>query len=382
MAKVEGRKSVLIIQRIIPHYRVALFARLSELPGIDVAVAHGTRSLSTGHLAHGGRLPFKAIVAQWYRVSLFGLTATIQPGSLTAVRSLSADIVIAEGTFNILTNLLVAIYCRASGRKFIWWVGAWERGEWRTWARWLIRCYTRLAILPAHAFVAYGTYARDYLIRLGAAAEKIHIAHNTIDTEEIERNFAKYVQEGLSVRRNLRLDDKRVVLSVGALLRPKRVDTLIRAFARVRNRCPEAALVIVGDGSSRMELEELAEKLSVKDVAFVGRIEESNPYFAMADLFVLPGLGGLALNQALAFGKPVICSEADGTERDLVAEGVNGHIVRPGDEDALEEAMADLLADGERLAEMGKASRRIVREKVNLQNMVVGFTKAIDSVGD
>ncbi len=377
-----AKRSVVIIQRIIPHYRVPLFQRLSERPDLDVVVVHGTKSLNSGHVAHGGRLPFKAAYAEWYRLSLFGLTATLQPGSLSAVRSLAAHMVIAEGTFNILTNLLVGIYCRLSGRRFIWWVGAWERPEQRTWARRLIRCYTRLAILPAHAFIAYGTHARDYLIELGAAPDRIHIAHNTIDTEEIDLHLQRFMQEGLRVRRNLGVEGRKVVLSVGALLRQKRVDTLIRAYSRIRDRCPEAALVIVGDGSCRKELEELVDKLSVRDVTFVGRKEESNPYFAMADIFVLPGLGGLALNQAMAFGKPVICSEADGTERDLVIEGVNGHIVKPGDEAALEKAMLDLLADKGRLKEMGKASRRIVREKVNLRNMVAGISKAIDSVCD
>lgn len=376
------RKSVMIVQRIIPHYRVPLFRSLSQLPDLDVVVVHGTRSLNSGHVAHEGRLPFKAVFAQWYRVSILGLTATIQPGSLSAVRSLPSHVVIAEGTFNILTNLLVGLYCRLTRRRFIWWVGAWERPEGRAWARRLIRCYTRLALWPAEGFIAYGTYARDYLVGLGAPPEKVHIAHNTIDTDEIARNSERYVRDGLGVRRNLGVEGKKVILSVGALLRQKRVDTLIRAYARIRTRYDDAALVIVGDGSCRKELEELVEDLSAEDVIFVGRMEASNPYFAMADLFVLPGLGGLALNQAMAFGKPVICSEADGTERDLVEEGVNGHIVRPGDEEALEGAMAGLLADEERRLEMGRASRRIVQEKVSFRNMVAGISKAIDSVCD
>ena len=312
---------------------------------------------------------------------MFGLTATLQPGSLSAVRSLSPHVVIAEGTFNILTNLLVALYCRLTGRRFIWWVGAWERPERRTWARWLIHGYTRLTLKPAHAFIAYGTVAADYLSGLGAPPGKIHIAHNTIDTDEITSNLARHLRNGREIRRGLGIEDKRVILSVGALLPEKRVDNLIRAYSTVRRDCPDAALVIVGDGVSRKVLEELVHCLGVKDsVFFVGRIEESNPYFAMADLFVLPGLGGLALNQAMAFGKPVICSEADGTERDLVIERVNGCIVKPGDEEALGEAMATLLADRERLREMGKASRRIVRDKVNFQNLVGGISKAIDSV--
>ena len=377
-----ARQSVIVIQRVIPHYRIPLFRALSERPDLDVVVVHGTKDLDSGHPAHAGRLPFKTAFAQWSKVSMFGLTATIQPGSLNAVRSHPCHIVIAEGTFNILTNFLVALYCRLAGKKFVWWVGAWERPEPRGWARLFIRWYTRMAMKPADAFIAYGTVAKDYLVRLGAASEKIHIAHNTIDTDEIFSNFPCHVRDGDRLRRNLKAEDKVVILSVGALLPQKRVDTLIRAYARVRNGSPEVALVIVGDGSHRGELEKLVGALSAEDVTFTGRIEESNPYFAMADLFVLPGLGGLALNQAMAFGKPVICSEADGTERDLVIEGVNGRIVNPGDVDALAGAIEDLITDGERLREMGRESSRIVKEKINIQNMVREFSKAVHSVCD
>ena len=170
-------RSVMIIQRVIPHYRIPLYRALSQLPGLDLLVVHGTEALDSGHAAHRGRLPFKTAVAQWYRFRLLGLTATVQPGSLCAIRSFPAQIVIAEGTFNILTNFLVALYCRLSGRKFIWWVGAWERPEGRRWARWLIRRYTRLALKPADACIAYGTVARRYLIELGVSPERIHIAH-------------------------------------------------------------------------------------------------------------------------------------------------------------------------------------------------------------
>ena len=379
-AKGQTTRSVVILQRIIPHYRIALFEALSQLPDVDLLVVHGTRSLSSGHTAHEGNLPFKTTVAQWYRISMLGLTATLQPGSLAAVISHSPSVVIAEGTFNILTNFTVALYCRLTRRKFIWWVGAWERPEGRGWARLLVRGYTRLATRPAHAFIAYGTAARDYLLQLGVSPRKVHIAHNTIDTDEIASNFGRYMRDGHAVRRQLALEAKKVILSVGALVPQKRVDTLIRAYAQVRSACPEAALVIVGDGSSREALEGLVEDLSLRDVTFVGRMEDSNPYFAMADLFVLPGLGGLALNQAMAFGKPVICSEADGTECDLVTEGINGHIVKPGDDSGLATLLLDLLSNEDRLKEMGEESRRIAMEKVSFRNMVGGIADAIHSV--
>ncbi len=372
------KRSVMIIQRIIPHYRVPLFYALSKLPDVDLLVVHGGESSDPGHPVYTGKLPFRTAVARWYKISLFGFTAILQPGSLNVVRSHPCQVVVAEGTFNILTNLLIALYCRLTRRKFIWWVGGWERPERGRWGRVFMHSYIRLALKPADGLIAYGTVARDYLIQRGASPKKIYLAYNSIDTDDIFANFVQFVQEGNRLRRDLKLEGKKIVLSVGALLPEKRVDTLIRAYARVRSRSAEVALVIVGDGPHRKELEGMVEALSIGDVTFVGRaFEGANSYFAMADLFVLPGLGGLALNQATAFGKPVICSVADGTERDLVIEGVNGHIVKPGDVEELARAIEDLIADDERLREMGRESLKIVKEEINLQNMVHEFSRAI-----
>ncbi len=77
----------------------------------------------------------------------------------------------------------------------------------------------------------------------------------------------------------------------------------------------------------------------------------------------------------------MICSEADGTERDLVVEGVNGHIVETGDVGGLAAAIENTITHDERLREMGRQSLKIVKERINLQNMVHEFSRAIHICG-
>ena len=180
----------------------------------------------------------------------------------------------------------------------------------------------------------------------------------------------------------MRLQGKKVVLTVGALRTEKRIDVLLQAYGHLRRMSEQLALVIVGDGPLRAELERLVVAESLEDVHFVGRHIESDahPYFAMADLFVLPGTGGLALNQAMAFGKPVICSVADGTERDLVQDGVTGIIVPAATVPGLRAAMEAILFDDAIAAEMGKKSIRLIREKINLPNFVADFAAAAAAV--
>ena len=106
-------------------------------------------------------------------------------------------------------------------------------------------------------------------------------------------------------------------------------------------------------------------------------IEGVDAYFALGDVFVMPGIGGLALNQAMALGKPVVATVSDGTHEDLVVSGENGFIAREGDPAHLAECIARVLADPETTRLMGERSLAILLARATLQNMVDRFSEAI-----
>jgi glycosyltransferase involved in cell wall biosynthesis len=102
------------------------------------------------------------------------------------------------------------------------------------------------------------------------------------------------------------------------------------------------------------------------------------PYFSDADLFVLPGTGGLAVQEAMSFGLPVIMGRGDGTNADLVRPE-NGWQIPPDSIEALLEALQAALKDVSRLRRMGAESFRIVCEEINLECMVDGFINALNN---
>jgi glycosyltransferase involved in cell wall biosynthesis len=138
-------------------------------------------------------------------------------------------------------------------------------------------------------------------------------------------------------------------------------------------------LVIVGDGPERDVLESLAKEI-YPSAEFVGTKvgEELKPYFAEADLFVLPGTGGLAVHEAMSYGLPVIVAQGDGTQDDLVRKG-NGWQIPPDGLDALIVTMKDALSDAARLRRMGEESYRIVKEEINIGRMVDVFVAALNA---
>lgn len=220
------------------------------------------------------------------------------------------------------------------------------------------------------AVIAYSQAGAEQYIAAGFNPKKVFVASNAVSpkpTSPAPNRADKYQGK------------KATLLFVGRLQERKRLDVLLQACAElpVEN---QPNLIIVGDGPDRSRLETTAHQL-YPGTQFTGAKHgaELEPYFDRADLFVLPGTGGLAVQQAMAHALPVIVGEADGTQSELV-RSENGWVLPGADAATLSRTLADALQDVKHLRKMGLASYRIVTEEVNLEAMVETFSKAIKSV--
>jgi glycosyltransferase involved in cell wall biosynthesis len=140
-----------------------------------------------------------------------------------------------------------------------------------------------------------------------------------------------------------------VVLGVGRLVKQKDFPTLVRAFARVRERRP-ARLLLLGETKKprrRRRLEELTRELGVeKDVAIEGFVDNPLPYMKRAAVFALSsaweGLPG-ALIEAMACGCPPVSTDCPGGSAEILDQGRFGPLVPVGDDAALAEAIVQQL---------------------------------------
>lgn len=220
------------------------------------------------------------------------------------------------------------------------------------------------------ALITYSQQGAGEYIASGFPPERIFVAPNAVVPRPVH-SYPKRPEEFAG--------DSPTVLFVGRLQARKRIDNLLHACAAL----PEALqprLQIVGDGSARMEFESLARTVYPR-TEFLGARHgaELDSFFMAADLFVLPGTGGLAVQQAMSYGLPVVVAEADGTQENLVGPD-NGWLVPAGDVSALSAALTEALSDPARLRAMGIASHRIVSEEVNIENMVLVFVQALEFV--
>ena len=216
------------------------------------------------------------------------------------------------------------------------------------------------------AMLTYSQRGADEYAALGFPREKIFVAHNSVAMPPASPLPAR--PSTFDLRPN--------ILFVGRLQARKRLDALFRACAEIKN----VRLVIVGDGPERAALEALARE-TYPSAEFIGAKHgaELKPYFAEADLFVLPGTGGLAVQEAMSYGLPVIVAQGDGTQDDLVRKE-NGWQIPPDDFAALVSTMKDALSDIARLRRMGVEAYRIVKEEINIAKMVETFVTALNSL--
>ncbi len=112
---------------------------------------------------------------------------------------------------------------------------------------------------------------------------------------------------------------------VGTLLKSKNIESMSELLRMLGDKY---YLIIVGDGNPKYKIE-LEKVFEGTNHIFVGykRLEQLLSYYELASFSILPGLGGLSINQSMAFRVPVICSGADGAEKDLIITGETGYSI-------------------------------------------------------
>jgi phosphatidylinositol alpha-1,6-mannosyltransferase len=180
---------------------------------------------------------------------------------------------------------------------------------------------------------------------------------------------------GAGVRASLGLAGRPVVGCVSRLMARKGQDVLLRALPSIRAAVPDAALLLVGGGPSRGDLERDVDRNGLRDhVVLTGSVPaaELPSYYGAGDVFAMPcrsRLGGLDVEglgmvylEAAACGLPVVAGRSGGAP-DAVRDGDTGVVVDGSSSDDVAEAVAGLLSDRARAAAMGARGREWVERE-------------------
>lgn len=162
----------------------------------------------------------------------------------------------------------------------------------------------------------------------------------------------------------------RVVLAAGRLSPEKGFDVLAEAAKRVLTDQPNTGIVLFGEGIERAKLDARLTELGIADrFQMPGHTTELDPYLLWADLVVLPshteGLPNVAL-EASAAGVPVVATAVGGTP-EVIADGVSGLLVPPGQPDQLADAMNRVLDNDELRTRLGTGGRARMRAQYTFE---------------
>jgi len=364
---------VLFVQRFMLHYRIDLLEKINEKENIDLTLIHGRSIKNSKFVNYEGPVSFKHKKLKTIQIHNKINHLVFYPFLFWHLIKQNPDIIVAEGESNMPNNIAIYLYSVLFHKKIVWWGLGLIPGYKETRFQKIYKPLMLLFLKRASAIIGYSEYSRDYYSKY-ADRNKIVVAHNCLDNEKIDQEIKQCREESEKLKKDLNLNGKFVILFVGAFSRPKRIDKLIKSFQQVKVNYPESVLIIVGDGKLRPEMEALVKSLNVKDVIFSGKIVEGvSKYFLLADLFVLPGLGGLSIHHAMIHSLPVISASADGTERDLVKDGVNGFLLKTETVEELTELIERFLADKTLSKKFGIRSREMVDNVINISNKVKTF---------
>ncbi|MGB8013844.1 MAG: glycosyltransferase family 4 protein [Terriglobales bacterium] len=358
-------KRVVILTEIIAPYRIPVFNLLARREGLDLHVIFLAETDETLRQwpVYRNEIHFTHQVLPAWRWRAGKSSLLLNRGLWPSLNRVRPEVIICGG-YNYAASWEALLWARRHGVKFVLWCESNAqdaRGGW-AWVESLKGHFLR----RCDRFVVPGKASFEYLRALGSSAASVLTAPNAVDNKFFAAQAESTRSHETTFREKLNLPS-RFILFVGRLVPEKGVFDLLEAYARLeRGLRSEVGLVFAGDGASRKELLERAQRISPGVVCFPGfaQREELAGLYAFAEALVLPTHSdpwGLVVNEAMACGLPIIVSNVAGCSADLVEDGWNGYVVPPRDAEKLSLAIDSLLRQNELKQRMSMRSLERIR---------------------
>ena len=360
-------KKMIYLYANLPSYRKDFFSKLhKELysAGLEMCVYHGT--LTDNKEVKQDTTPDYKVYSFTSTTLNLGLIKLVKmAGLFKAFRRENPDAVVISYMSTNLTMMRAALYCIRHNIPYASWRCGYSSGDYSKLSAKIRRRLISFVERHAQYVITYGSYYKNVLVSKGIRPDRIVIAQNTINVEAI-------VDKNIDLVRKYEGKDTKV-LFVGALIKKKNLETSIAAVERLYNEGYDISFDIVGGGEMEQQLKEVVE---TKNLGNVVRLlgpkygKDVQQCFRTHDVFLAAGLGGLAVNEAMAYGLPIISTNADWTVCDLI-DG-NGYFMdKYGDIEQQVTCLKEFISlTPEEKRIMSNRSLEIICSKASLANMV------------
>ena len=349
----QQKKRVLLIQSLIPHYRVPVFNELAKYVDLTVVYDNGTVpddvefgivKIDTTHIKHIPRIHKKNI--------------------LRMAKKYDVVITMLDGSF-LTTHLLC--WLRGKTKLILWGIGVAAGYNTRfDSSQETSEKYFKM-IQKADAALFYSKYPVEKYSALGEVKEKLFVANNTVRVMPTQKQ------------------EKDSILFVGSLYKAKRIFELLEGYKKAYKICEHLPkLVIIGDGEDSADVAEwVNDNRLTDDVVLTGAIYDEEvlaEYFSHAIMCISPDQAGLTVLKSFGYGVPFVTHKdaITGGERLNIKNKENGLLIDSFDEIA--EVIADCAKNKDSYIEMGNNAKRFYDENRTVKHMVNGFLEAITFV--
>lgn len=374
------KRRLLILTEIIAPYRIPVFNALAQHPEIELCVVFlaETNPATRQWMIYTNEIRFAYNVLPSWRTHFREHTILITQNVSAAMREVAPDVILCGG-YNYLASWQAQRWAQENSVPFLLWcesTGADRRAQYL-----FVESLKRRFFSKCDGFVVPGIASQTYVEQMASVGQQVFVAPNAVDNGLFAEGAASARENGPRVRARLGLP-ARYFLYVGRLVRSKGVLDLIDAYGCLSEKLrSEVGLVIVGDGPLRAELESRGRLIFPGTVHFPGFVhrDELASYYALADCLVFPTHSdpwGLVVNEAMACGSPIICSEVAGCAADLTP---NGRTVAPKDVPQLTRAMRELAESPDLRQQMSARGRETI-QRYSPTACAAGIAQAVSFV--
>jgi glycosyltransferase involved in cell wall biosynthesis len=292
---------------------------------------------------------------------------------------MDADLVIVEQASRLLVNywLQLNYLIRKHPRLALWGHGKNFQGHDASRIGELVKRYVSQHV---HWWFAYNDKSAEVVQRLGVPPDRISSVQNAIDTRGLVLAHKSLSQDKVEhLRVSLGLSGKNVGIFAGGMYEEKRLGFLLAACERIRDAVPDFEMVFLGSGPQVHVIRDAAARCNW--IKYVGPKfgDDKVPYFALAKVFLMPGLVGLAILDCFALEVPLVTSAIDyhSPEIAYLENGVNGVCVAEHeDAQAYADAVTMVLKDDVYREKLRNACRASA-ERYTLEEMVERFGEGV-----
>lgn len=389
----------------LPHYSNLVLNKLNRINNLDIYVVvptEGSSTIGKGVFQSTEGIEFNILRLKEFRTFYKKFFFS---GFLSLLKELSPDVVVFVWPYNLglLFFPWILLYIKIRKIKIIYkdipfllpkfWDGLLGKNlnllnedltkvEITLGVKFYHSFFTLMRWIYYRFFDAHVNYVEDAYSLLGTYAipkEKIFITYNSPDTDEL----LTYKEKAISISSLLPYSNKRII-HIGRLVKWKKVDLLINSVKILKNKFHDIELIIIGSGPEESTLKKLTTNFQLEDnIKFIGAIYDPvilGRYLLDSTIYVLAGMGGLSINEAMAYEKPVICSFCDGTEKKLVRDNYNGKIFNNDNLSSLTKCIDEILSNPDDIIKMGRNSFEIISKEVNIYTVIKGYLSAFNYV--